>query len=175
MNRLNLQAGKATRMIEVLNFKAKINLMRAQVDQQTDKAINILQDGRNGRVSENYISRANLVEIIEKIILKQRILRPVFEGIDVHKYFSLDTTHMWADLDSITIFSLLQIPLADMSESNSITILKPSNMLHTDLGLAVINKEASYYRYLSNTDFLRCINHGKIKICLLYTSDAADE
>ena len=39
MNRLNLQAGKATRMIEILNFKAKIDLMMAQVDQQTDKAI----------------------------------------------------------------------------------------------------------------------------------------
>ena len=37
--------------------------------------------------------------------------------------------------------------------------------MHTDLGLAVINKKASYYRYLSNTDFLRCINHGKIKMC----------
>ena len=114
MNRLNLQAGKATRMIEILNFKAKIDLMMAQVDQQTDKAINILQDGRNGRVSENSISRANLVGIIEKIILRQRILRPVFEGIDVHKFFSLDTAHTWADLDSITIFSLLQIPLADV-------------------------------------------------------------
>ena len=122
MNRLNLQAGKATRMIEILNFKAKIDLMMAQVDQQTD--MNILQDGRSGRVSENSISRANLVGIIEKIILRQRILRPVFEGTDVHKYFSLDTAHTWADLDSITIFSLLQIPLADMSEINSITILK---------------------------------------------------
>ena len=121
-NRLNLQAGKATRLIEILNFKAKIDLMMAQVDQQTNKAINILQDGRNGRVSENSSSRAHLVEIIEKIIQKPRIFRPVFKGIDVHKYFSIDTAHMWADLDSTTIFSLLQIPLADMSESNSITI-----------------------------------------------------
>ena len=83
-------------MIEILNFKAKIDIMMAQVDQQTDKAINILQDGKNGRVSENSISRANLVDIIETIILKQRILRPVFEGIDVHKYFSLDTAHTWS-------------------------------------------------------------------------------
>ena len=165
MNRLNLQAGKATRMLEILNFKAKVDLMMVQVDQQISKAINILQDGRDGRVSENSISKANLISIIESIILKQRILRPVFEGKDVYKYFKLDTSHTWADLESKTIFSLLQIPLADMSESNSITILKPNNVLHTDLGLAVVNYKASYYRYLSNTDFLRCINHEKIKMC----------
>ena len=99
--------------------------MMVQVDQQISKAINILQDGRDGRVSENSISKANLISIIESIILKQRILRPVFEGKDVYKYFKLDTSHTWADLESKTIFSLLQIPLADMSESNSISILKP--------------------------------------------------
>ena len=150
MNRQNLQAGKATRMLEILNFKAKIDLMMVQVDQQISKAINILQDGRNGRVSENSISKTHLISIIESIILKQRILRPVFEGKGVCKYFKLETSHTWADLDSKTIFSLLQIPLADMSESNSITILKPNNVLHTDLGLAVVNHKASYYRYLSN-------------------------
>ena len=80
MNRLNLQAGKATRMIEILNFKAKIDLMMAKVDQQTDKAINILQDGRNGRVGENSISRANLVEIIEKIKIEAKDFEASFRG-----------------------------------------------------------------------------------------------
>ena len=98
MNRLNLQAGKATRMLEILNFKAKIDLMMVQVDQQISKAINILQDGRDGRVSENSISKTNLISNIESIILKQRILRPVFEGKDVYKHFKLETSHTWACL-----------------------------------------------------------------------------
>ena len=97
-------------------------------------------------VSEKAIDAASLGGIIESIILKHRILRPVFEGAECNQYFKLSTAYSWAEEDTNTIYSLLQIPMADMSDRNEVVILSPSNILHADLG-----------------------------ICLLYTSDAADE
>ena len=65
MSRINLQANKATRMLEILNFKTKIDLHMARVDHELHKASNILQDGRLGRVSENSISTDHLASIID--------------------------------------------------------------------------------------------------------------
>ena len=165
MDRINLQANKATRMLEILNFKTKIDLHMARVDHELQKASNILQDGRLGRVSENSISKNHLAAIIDKIILRQRILRPVFEGQYVSNYFRLDTAHTWAEKESNTIYSLIQVPLADTSEKNAVTVLRPDNILHTDLALAVINKKAGSYRYLSDSDYLKCVDQGVIKMC----------
>ena len=67
--------------------------------------------------------------------------------------------------DSNTIYSLLQIPMADMSDRNEVVILSPSNILHADLGIALVNKRSRCYRLLSNSDYLRCIETARTKVC----------
>ena len=111
------------------------------------------------------IDMTSLRKIIENIILKHRILRPVFEGKHCNKYFTLDTAHSWAEKNGTTIFSLLKIPMADMSDINKIVILSPLNTIHADLGIAFMNRRARYYRFLSDSDFLRCIPTAQTKVC----------
>ena len=165
MNKLNLQANQATQTLEIFNFKSKIMLNMAQVDQEVNRAANILQDGQHGRVNENSIKLAHLNAIIDKITIKQRLLRPVYEGSTAHHYYQLDTAHTWADEESKMIMSLMEIPLADTSESHSVTILKPDNVLHSDLSLAVVNRRNSFYRYLTDSDYLHCHSQGGHKMC----------
>ena len=122
------QQSYADSLLELLNFKARNDLNLARADQIISDAENILQEGRMDRVSEKAIDAASLGDIIESIILKHRILRPVFEGADCNQYFKLSTAHSWAEEDSNTIYSLLQIPMADMSDRNEVVILSPSNI-----------------------------------------------
>ena len=46
-----------------------------------------------------------------------------------------------------------------------VRILSPSNTIHTDLGNAVVNLKLRYFRYLSNTDYLNCIERVNTKVC----------
>ena len=41
----------------------------------------------------------------------------------------------------------------------------PSNTIHTDLGIAVVNLKLRYFRYLSNTNYLNCIETVNTKVC----------
>ena len=165
MGRISAQQSYAETLLEVLNFKARSDLHLAKADAVISNMENILQEGRLERVSETAIDSSSLSQIIEKIILKHRILRPVFEGRDTNKYFQLNSAHSWAEDNSSTVFSLLQIPMADMSDRNEVMILSPSNMLHSDLGIALVNRKARYFRYLSDSDYLRCIPTESTKVC----------
>ena len=165
MNKLDRLKNDNMILLNLLNFKAQVDLELTQLDQQISKAINIMQDGSYNKISESSISPGQLQSIIDKIILRQRILRPVFEGKQVSNYFKLESAHVWADKQSYTIFSLIEIPLADMSDTHTVAVLEPSKVVHADLGLAIINSKLGYYRYLSDSDYLNCVDSHKSKIC----------
>ena len=125
----------------------------------------ITQQGLFDRVSDTAIDAESLSKIIENIILKHRILRPVFEGNQCHRYSELNSAHTWAEQEDKIIYSLMQIPMADMSDSNHVRILSPANILFSDLGVALLNKKLRYYRFLSDTDYLNCVNTENLKVC----------
>ena len=85
------------------------------------------------------IDKQSLSKIVEGIILKHKILRPVFEGAEIARYFQLTSAHLWAENDDKTIYSLIQMPMADMSDVNVVRIMSPANTIQTDLGIAVVN------------------------------------
>ena len=59
--------------------------------------------------------------------------------------------------------SLLQIPMADMSDTNKVKILTPANTRHSDLSIALLNQKMLYYRLLSDVDYMSCIETGPDK------------
>ena len=95
--RIQSQQSYAEPLLEVLNFKSSLDLKLSKTDKILSTAENILQEGRYDRVSEMAIDVTSLRKIVENIILKHRILRPVFEGKNCNKYFDLDTAHSWAE------------------------------------------------------------------------------
>ena len=89
--KINLQTSYSANLLEILNFKSHIELKLTETDNLVDKINNILQEGRLDKVSELAIDKNSLSKIIEGIILKHRILRPVFEGAEVARYFQLNS------------------------------------------------------------------------------------
>ena len=61
--------------------------------------------------------------------------------------------------------TLLQIPIAPMTDLNTLAILDPMNQIHPDLNLAVTNLGSNSFRYLSNTDYAACIPVKQTMIC----------
>ena len=106
-------------MLEILNFKSHIELKLTETDNLVDKINNILQEGRLDKVSELAIDKNSLSKIIEGIILKHKILRPVFEGVEVARYFQLTSAHSWAEDDDKTIYSLIQIPIGNLRSTSA--------------------------------------------------------
>ena len=84
MNRMDTLANDNMILLNLLNFKAQVDLELTQLDQEISKAINIIQDGSYNKISEASISPAQLQSIIDKIILHQHILRPVFKLSLIH-------------------------------------------------------------------------------------------
>ena len=91
-------------------------------------------------------------------------MRPVFEGTQVSNYYRRESAHVWADKQSYTIFSLIEIPLADMTDTHIVAVLKPCKVVHSDISLAIINSKLGYFRYLSDSDYLNCIDSHRSKI-----------
>ena len=124
-----------------------------------------MQDGSFNKILESSITPNQLQSIIDKIILHQQILYPVFDGEQVSNYYKLESAHVWADKQNYTIFSLIKIPLADMSNTHIVAVLEPSKVVHSDLSLAIINSKLGYFRFLSDSDYLSCVNPHRSKIC----------
>ena len=58
MNRMDILANDNMILLNLLNFKAQIDLELTQLDQEISKAINIMQDGSYNKISEASISPA---------------------------------------------------------------------------------------------------------------------
>ena len=63
----------------------------------------------------------------------------MFSGSEVSQYYKLGLAHSWAVREDLKIMTLLQIPIAPMTDLNTLAILDPMNQIHPDLNLAVIN------------------------------------
>ena len=52
-----------------------------------------------------------------------------------------------------------------MSDTYVVSVLAPSKVVHTDLSLAIVNSKLGYFRYLSDSDYLNCVDSHRSKIC----------
>ena len=156
---------QADQFLETSQFLTLTDLTLQKIDLHLAKAREAINIGRIGKLSTAFIKPSQLRSIVNKIIIRQSNLRPIFEKAAVSRFYSLGSTHVWTDKENLVINSLVQIPIADMTEKQTLAILKPENILHSDLSLAVINERANYYRYLSDSDYMNCIDADQAKIC----------
>ena len=74
-----------------------------------------------------------LSQIIDQIYLQRKNSTPVFSGEDVSQYYKLNLAHLWAVKTDYKILTLRQIPVAHMSDHNTLAILDLVNQIHPDL------------------------------------------
>ena len=67
--------------------------------------------------------------------------------------------------DAKLITTLLQIPVAPMHQIYQLKTLTQKNVIHSDLPLAVINKETNSYRFLTLSDYANCLSDDNALIC----------
>ena len=137
-------------MAQVLSINGKINTVLETAEQILDKSdFNLLH--------RSSIDPLAFGKIIDNIYLQRKNSTPVFSGSEVSQYYKLGLAHSWAVREDLKIMTLLQIPIAPMTDLNTLAILDPMNQIHPDLNLAVTNLGSNSFRYLSNTDYAACI------------------
>lgn len=153
------------KMMSVLSMTNKINaaLESARIAIMHMKAI--MAADKHSHLSKFVISNAELSKIIDKIYLKRKVDIPIFAGVECHNYFTQPIAHSWASMNTRVITTLLQIPIAPMHQIYELKMLNQQNQLHTDLPLAVVNQNMNTFRYLSMSDYAKCLKADNALIC----------
>ena len=156
---------KSEQILEVLLFLENTDLLLQQIDLQLARAKEAIETGKQGKLSNIFISPEKLQTVMNAIIIRQVNLRPIFEKNAVSRFYEMGTAHLWTDKENLMIHILVQIPIADMTEKLTLAVLEPDNVAHSDISLAVLSDRASFYRFLSDSDYTACIEAGENKIC----------
>ena len=158
---------KSIKLAAAASIIAKTNEVIRNAMKATDSAYDILESSNSKQLSIRSIDSANLSHILDNIYLQRRKTEtaPIFSGEDSYMYYEMPVTHSWAIKEGREIASLLQIPVAKINTDHELEILDPLNILRPDLTLAVVSKSTNTYRYLSDSDFHRCMQTRDIMIC----------
>ena len=148
-----------------LSILAKVMLATTAFNRILNRAEQIVAKGDAGKLSRYSISETELAALIEKIYMRRVTSSPIFGKKECQFYYSLDLAHSWIDEEKETINTILQIPIARHSEKQKLHLLNNMNTLQNDLHLAVVNTGRNEYRYLSSTDYNKCIPSPKGTIC----------
>ena len=68
-------------------------------------------------------------------------------------------THSSSDTETLTVFSIVQIPMINFAKKTT------SLTLHPDLDLIILNKVKNSYRFLSDREFAECLEVSGRKVC----------
>ena len=110
-------------MAQVLSINGKINTVLETAEQILDKSDFDL-------LHRSSIDPLALGKIIDNIYLQRKNSTPVFSGSEVSQYYKLGLAHSWAVREDLKILTLLQIPIAPMTDLNTLAILDPINQIH---------------------------------------------
>lgn len=149
----------------VLALMEKANLAINHANQIYLKISNILMLSDTERLSRFVISKKSLGVILDGITLRRNGGAPVYGRADIEQYYTQKISHSWTIPDLHEIVSLIQIPISPLHGKLELVILDAENIITTDLTMAVVNKQANSFRFLSLADFHRCTSlRGKL-IC----------
>ena len=161
----HLNEDNSHKIMTVLSVSNKINaaLEAARISISHMKAI--MASDKLSQLSKFVITNDQLSGIIDQIYLKRGKDIPIFAGVDSHNYFTQPIAHSWVSNDAKIITTLLQIPIAPMHQIFQLKTLTQKNKIHSDLPLAVINKETNSYRFLTLSDYAKCLPADNALIC----------
>ena len=153
------------KMMVMLSITTKVNTALESARIAIAHMKSIMAADKHSHLSKFVITNSQLSAIIDKIYLKRKQDIPIFAGVECHNYFSQPLAHSWVNNVSRTITTLLQIPIAPMHQISEIAVLNEANTLHADLPFAIVTKETNTYRFLSMSDFAKCLNADNAIIC----------
>lgn len=159
-NRDNIERLSAT-----ISMTNKINSALEEARISIAHMKEIMNDNKLGHLSKFTISPSQLSNIIDQIYLKRRKNTPIFAGRDCHLYYNQPLAHSWVNQQNLQITTLLQIPIAPMHQIYNLEVLNDFNQIHSDLPLAVVNRDMNIFRYLSLSDYNNCLKADGSIIC----------
>ena len=152
-------------MIGIIALMEKANLVLNRADQIFYKINDILMLGDNGKLSRYVISKADLGGILDSITLKRKGEGPVYGKEEIEQYYTQEISHSWTISENLELVTLIQIPIAPLQHRLGLVILDEDNKMTSDLTMAVINRQANTFRYLSMSDFHRCVSVKRSLVC----------
>ena len=162
---LNLQGTASTKISIALQILSETIHVNTQLQEAITIAKEILAKSDFDLLHRQSISPKALGDITDKIYLQRRNSTPVFSRSEIDQYYRLKLAHSWAVAETYDIMTLLQIPIAVMSETHRAQVLDPHNQIHPDLSITAVNEGGNFFRYLSDTDYHNCIVTEGKKIC----------
>ena len=162
---LKITSGWLINSVAVMTAFSQTMAVGRKIESTIETAERILAKSDQGLLDRASISESSLSRKIDQIYLKRNANTPVLSGEGIQFYYKLDLAHSWVEPETFSIKTLLQIPIAPMTEVNTLVVLDPLNRIHADLPLAVVNKAGNFYRYLTTSDYHKCVTVGTNKIC----------
>jgi hypothetical protein len=159
-------AGISIRTIAVLLVTNQVHQLAQSVRQDIRQIERVLDKSDSKMLARSAISVTALSEIIDRIFLESRNSTPVFQQGDCHYYYSLPLAHSWVSENEKFLMTLLQVPIAHVGQTNSLTVLDPLNKIFGDLPMAVVNTASNYFRYLSLSDVDNCHHLTSHLLCM---------
>ena len=148
-----------------LSILAKLHVSNSAINAILSRAEQILGKGDIERLSRYSISELELGDLIDQIYMRRRTSTPIFDKEDSHFYFSLKLAHTWVDSDKKSLNTILQILIACLAKTQKLVLLESSNILQNDLHMAVVDEGRNEFRYLSSSDYSKCLQTSKGSIC----------
>ena len=158
-------ADEFDKLLAVMSMSLKVNAALESARIQISHLKAIMESDKHSLLSKFVITNQQLSKIIDAIYLKRKNDLPIFAGPECHNYFSQPIAHSWVSRASMTISTLLQIPMANMHIISTLHVLNQQNQIHSDLPLAIMNKDMNQYRYISLADFAKCTRADNSLVC----------
>ena len=126
---------------------------------------NILLNGKMNLLSEYAIDAKSLASLIDNIEIKNTELAPALSSADSAEFYRLPITHSWANKETYTIYSLIQIPMVDFNDPQEVMILPTALTLHPEMDIILIDRIRNVYRFLSDSEYKDCLRIRQVSIC----------
>ena len=158
---------KSIKLAATASIIVKVNEVVRKSNIAFNRASDILEKGNSKLLSIHSINVTSLSSILDKIYLQRRTTEtaPIFSGANSYMYYQMPVAHSWTISGSKEIATLLQVPIAKINTDFELEILDPLNIMRPDLTMAVISKSTNTYRFLSDSDFHKCLQTRDAMIC----------
>jgi len=149
----------------ILALQEKAYLALSHSNRIYFKINNILMLGDDDRLSRFGITKEELGRILDSISLRRKEGVPIYGRDEIEQYYKQRLSHSWTIPYLHEVITLIQIPIASLHSRLELTVLDHDNIMSSDLTMAVVDKQANKFRYLSLSDFHRCTELRGRLIC----------
>ena len=152
-------------LFSMTNMAIKILQLVGDINQVIDQGNSIIHSGNSERLSHLALSPQKLSRTLSKIYKKRESTSPLADHSSLEFYYQAKLAHSWVDSNSMSVNTLIQIPIVNSKDVHRLELIPPTEQLFSGLSLMVVDSNNSTMRYLSRSDYAACWDAQSDMLC----------